>query len=265
MAARDQLRDRYKAVMEQVAAAAQRSGRRAADIMVVAVTKTASPDQIRQIVEMGHQDLGESRVQHLQQRSAMIDEFLARHRIISGPRKLPSGVRWHMIGHLQRNKVKAVLPLVKLVHSVDSLRVAEEIQSQANRVDRDVDVLLQVNITGEESKAGLAAPAVSHVAEQVQTMLHLKLRGLMTMGPLTEDQELTRDVFQRTAELFNDMKTTGNFGREFNILSMGMSDDFDLAIEAGANLVRIGRKFFGEAAPGSQLEDEQEVEVDAEE
>ncbi len=263
MAARDQLRDRYKAVMEQVAAAAQRSGRRAADIMVVAVTKTATPDQIRQIIELGHQDLGENRVQHLQQRVAMTEEFLSRHRIISG-RKMPAAVRWHMIGHLQRNKVKTVLPLVKLIHSVDSLRVAEEIQSQANRMDRDVDVLLQVNISGEASKAGLAAPAVTHVAEQVQTMLHLKLRGIMTMGPITEDQAEIRDVFQRTAELFNDMKTSGTFGRDFNILSMGMSDDFEMAIEAGANVVRIGRKLFGEAEPGTELEDEKEVEADAE-
>src|SRR5690242_3926666 len=160
MAARNELKERYGEVMERVARAAEKSGRRASDVVVIAVTKTAGPDQIRQIIELGHCDLGENRVQQLQQRAAMTEEFVSRRRMMGsrGAQPLPQ-VRWHMIGHLQRNKVKTVLPLVKLVHSVDSLRLAEEIETASVKLDREVEVLLQVNISGEESKFGLAAPA----------------------------------------------------------------------------------------------------------
>jgi hypothetical protein len=254
MVTRNQLKDRYGRLNERIAAAAERSGRRASDIMTVAVTKLASPTQIRQLVELGHQDLGESRVQQLQQRAATLEEFLSRHRMLSGGRKstMPAHVRWHMIGHLQRNKVKPTLPLVKLIHSVDSLRLAEEIQTHAARADRDVEVLLQVNASGESQKFGLAPPAVPHLAEQIMTMLHVKVRGLMTIGPLDDDPESARPAFERAAELFNEMKTDGHYGRDFNILSMGMSEDFEIAIECGANLLRIGKGLFGEPVGASQ-------------
>jgi len=254
MASRNQLKERYEQLNERIVAAAERSGRSAAEIITVAVTKQASPSQIRQLVEMGHVDLGESRVQQLQQRVATLEEFVSRHHMLSGdkPTAMPEKVRWHMIGHLQRNKVKAVLPLVKLVHSVDSLRLAEEIQTQAAKMDREVEVLLQVNTAGESQKFGLAPPAVPHVVEQIMTMLHVKVRGLMVMAPQSDDPEDARAVFTRTAELFNDMKIEGRFGRDFNILSMGMSDDFEVAIECGANVLRIGRALFGEPVPASQ-------------
>jgi pyridoxal phosphate enzyme (YggS family) len=258
MVTRNELKDRYQRLMDEVAEAAERSGRRASDVLVVAVTKYASPDQVRHLLELGHMDLGESRVQQLQQRAAMIDEFLARHRIMSSGRRtdLPEKVRWHMIGHLQRNKVKPVLPLVKLIHSVDSLRLAEEIQAQAARGDHEVDVLLQVNSSGEESKHGLSPPAVPHLADQIGTMVHLRLRGIMTMAPYSENPELARGTFERTAELFREMQATGDYGRSFNILSMGMSGDFKVAIECGANLIRVGTALFGEP---QELEDGEQV------
>ncbi|QNN24533.1 YggS family pyridoxal phosphate-dependent enzyme [Planctomycetales bacterium ZRK34] len=254
MVTRNQLKDRYTRLNERIAAAAERSGRRAADVMTIAVTKLASPSQIRQIVELGHQDLGESRVQQLQQRAATLEEFLSRHRMLTSGRQstMPDQVRWHMIGHLQRNKVKPTLPLVKLIHSVDSLRLAEEIQTHAARADRDVEVLLQVNASGESQKFGLAPAAVPYLAEQIMTMLHVKVRGLMTMGPLSDDPESARPTFERTAELFNEMRNSGDFGRDFNILSMGMSEDFEIAIECGANLLRIGKALFGEPVGASQ-------------
>jgi len=151
-----------------------------------------------------------------------------------------------MVGNLQRNKVKQVIPLVKLIHSVDSLRLAEEIQQVAARMERTVEVLLEVNTSTESSKQGVAAPAAAHLAEQLDTMLNVRLRGLMAMGPLVDNPEQTRDVFARTYEIYDDIRTQGICGEHFNILSMGMTNDFEVAIEEGANLLRIGRAFFSE-------------------
>ncbi len=238
------LKDAYRQVTDRVAEAAVRAHRKPEDVLVVAVTKTASPDQIRNLVEMGHVDLGENRVQQLIQRVAQLEEFLSRKRTLS--HDTPHDVRWHMIGHLQRNKVKQVLPLVKLIHSVDSLRLAEELQVLAARQDMTVDILLEVNVSGETSKTGIAPPAVPHLAEQIDTMIHLRLRGLMCMAPFTDKPEDTRPVFARTHELFHEIRGEHIGGETFNILSMGMSNDFEIAIEEGANVVRIGRALFGE-------------------
>ena len=247
------LKDAYRRVMDRVAAAAERSGRRPSDVLVVAVTKHAGPDQIRQLVELGQADLGESRVQNLPQRVALLSEFLARHRTLgraNGNRiqTVPTQVRWHMVGHLQRNKVKQVIPLVQLIHSVDSLRLAEEVHAQADRLDRVVDVLLQVNATQEPSKFGVTAPAAFHLAEQMDTMINLRLRGLMTMAPLNFSSDQARSCFARTAEIFGDIRDAGIGSRHLNALSMGMTNDFEIAIEQGANVVRIGRALFGEEA-----------------
>jgi pyridoxal phosphate enzyme (YggS family) len=245
MSLRNPLRERYNEVMNRVGEAAGRVDRSANSVMMVAVTKNASPDQVRQLIDLGHQDLGENRVQQLQQRVAMTEEFMARRRMMAGAPKTEP-IRWHMIGHLQRNKVKPVLPLVRLVHGVDSLRLAEEIQAQAVKADIDVDVLLEVNVSGEESKNGLGLPAVPHMAEQLNTMMHIRLRGLMTMAPLVEDPEEVRPVYTRLFELFQEMSLDSIYNENFNILSMGMSNDFEVAIECGANVIRVGRALFGE-------------------
>ena len=234
--------------MDRVAETALRSQRRSQDIVVVAVTKTASPDQIRTLVDMGHIDLGESRVQQLSQRGAQLGEYLSRKRTLGRivEEAEQPNCRWHMIGHLQRNKVQQVVPLVKLIHSIDSLRLVEEVQSVAARADTTVEVLLQINASGEPTKQGVAAPAVLHLAEQIDTMLNLRLRGLMTMAPRVENPEEVRSIFARTNEIFHEMKSEG-IGRDHcNVLSMGMTNDFEVAIEEGANVVRIGRAIFGE-------------------
>ncbi|MEM6393389.1 MAG: YggS family pyridoxal phosphate-dependent enzyme [Planctomycetota bacterium] len=245
------LRDTYRRVSDQIAEAAIRSGRQPSDVLMVAVTKYASVDQIQRIVEMGHVDLGESRVQQLSQRVPQIDEFLARRKTLAGaiPKSseaVPDRVRWHMIGHLQRNKVKQVSPLVDLIHSVDSLRLAEELHNYAARKDVILDVLLQVNASGEGSKSGVVAPAVLPLAEQLDTMVHLRLRGFMTMAPYSDNPEDARPTFARTADLFNDAKKAKLGGEHLTVLSMGMSGDFEVAIEEGANLVRVGRGLFGD-------------------
>ena len=250
MARRNELKDRYRQVTERIGEAAERSGRTAKDVYCIAVTKLASPAQVRQLMEMGHQDFGENRVQQLQQRAAIAEEVQSRQQLM-GPGRggaISETIRWHMIGHLQRNKVKPVLGLAKLIHSVDSMRLAEEIESQASRLDHEVEVLLQVKISNEPNKTGLAPASVPHMVEQMLSMTHVKVRGLMAIGELVESAEEMRPHFQRMSELFTDMKGLGRFGSGFNLLSMGMSNDYEVAVECGANLVRIGRAIFGEEA-----------------
>jgi pyridoxal phosphate enzyme (YggS family) len=239
-------------VQDRIQAAAEKSGRKASDVQMIAVTKYATPDQIRMLVEMGHAELGESKVQQLSQRVGMLDEFLGRKKTLAGaaPKSsiddLPEKVRWHMVGHLQRNKVKQAIPLVGLIHSVDSLRLAEEIHNYAARVDTVVDILIQVNATGDTSRAGVTGPAVIHLADQIETMMHLRLRGLMAMGPHTDNPEDARPAFARTAEIFADIRKAKIGGPDCNVLSMGMSSDLEVAIDEGANVLRIGRALFGD-------------------
>jgi PLP dependent protein len=164
-------------------------------------------------------------------------------------------VRWHMIGHLQRNKVRKALGLSRLIHSVDSLRLAEEIQAGASRLTDPVEALIQVNVSGEKSKFGIAPAATRHLIDQMDTMLSIRVRGLMCMAPLTSEAAQSRIVFDRGRELFEEIRKLGVAGDRFDILSMGMSHDFEAAIECGANMVRVGSAIFGDAARESS-EDE---------
>lgn len=250
------LEQRYAAVRERVAAAAGRAGRKASDIVLVAVTKYAEPDQIRALVGLGHRDFGENKVQNLLQRVAIIDEFMSRRRSLGGANG--DTVRWHMIGHLQRNKAKKAIELCRLIHSVDSLRLAEEIQHAAGKREEPVDVLVQVNCSGERSKHGCPVPAAAHLAEQIDTMVAVRVRGLMTMAPYSENPEEARPTFARCRELFEEIKKTGVGEGKFNILSMGMSGDYEVAVSEGANLVRVGSAIFGEPRLVEGEEDEDE-------
>ncbi|MHC5023818.1 MAG: YggS family pyridoxal phosphate-dependent enzyme [Planctomycetota bacterium] len=241
------LKERYENVCERIARAAARSGRRAEDVILVAVTKQASMDQVRELLKLGHQDLGENQVQHLVQRAAQVSETLQRQKQLGRGRGVlePADVRWHMIGHLQRNKVKKAVEVARLIHTVDSLRLAEEIQTVAARRDEPVEVLVQINISGEKSKHGVAPAAARHLIDQIDTMLLLRCRGLMTMAPIVEDPADARPYFERTYELFDDIQRTIDGGERFDILSMGMSHDFEVAVECGANIVRVGTSIFG--------------------
>lgn len=242
------LKDRLADVRQRMAEAAQRGGRSDKDIILVAVTKYAAIDQIRELITLGHVDFGENRVQHLVQRAAQVEEFLDRHRELARGRdsSVPEKVRWHMIGHLQRNKVRKVLPLVRLIHSVDSLRLVEEIQQLAAKRDEPVEILVQVNVSNERQKGGVAPAAVRHLIDQIDTMMNIRVRGLMCMAPLVEDPTEARPYFELCRELFDDVRRSGAAGDRFDILSMGMSNDFEVAIECGANVVRIGSAIFGE-------------------
>ncbi|UCE60162.1 MAG: YggS family pyridoxal phosphate-dependent enzyme [Phycisphaerales bacterium] len=237
------LSENFKRVEQRIEDACHRAGRKSSSITLVAVTKTVSLDVVRALLETGTVHLGENRVQELAKRAAMINEWLDRR-----ARGTPAGTRpkphWHMIGHLQRNKVKSVLPWIDLIHSLDSLRLAEEIDAQSAKLDRVTPALLQVNASGERAKSGIAVAAVTHLAEQLNTLKHLEIRGLMTMAPLTDDETVIRHTFERTRELFDEIVGERLCGPAFRELSMGMTNDFELAIEHGATYVRIGSALF---------------------
>lgn len=254
------LEQRYTEVKQRVAEAAQRSGRSPNSVYLIAVTKFAEPEDIRELIELGHRDFGENKVQQLDQRASVINEWFERVRLhprLAGEHASfdPSTpVRWHMIGHLQRNKVRKIGDLVRLVHSVDSLRLAEEIQQVANKLDRQIDVLLQVNVSGEDSKFGVPIAAAGAIAEQIDTMINVRVRGLMTMAPICEDPEVVRPHFIRCKELFDEIRKDGIGEGHFDLLSMGMSGDYEIAIEEGANLVRVGSAIFGESHAQEHVE-----------
>jgi pyridoxal phosphate enzyme (YggS family) len=236
---RRKLTENWKRVEQRIEDACQRAGRDASSVTLVAITKYASLDIIRTMVDLGFTDLGENRVQELTKRAAAVNEWLSRR-----PRDVTAGARprprWHMVGHLQRNKVKAVLPWVELIHSVDSLRLAEEIDAQSAKLGRVTPILLEVNAADEASKYGVAVAATTHLAEQVDSLKNVELLGLMAMAPLTDDESVLRHVFGRVRELFDEIVTERICGPKFKELSLGMTNDFEYAIEAGATYVRIG-------------------------
>lgn len=233
--------DRLKRVRDQIADAATRSGRDADAVRLIPVTKYVEVDVIRHLVDAGVRDIGESRVQELIKRAGMIQEYISRRQRGAGDADMP---RWHMIGHLQRNKVKMLLPWTQLIHSLDSLRLAEEISTVATKLGRTADVLVQVNASKEKSKFGVAVGAVNYLIEQICTLPGLSVVGLMTMAPATDDPEQTRPIFVRLREIFEEIVTSRIAGPNFRELSMGMTQDFQVAIEEGATMVRVGSALF---------------------
>lgn len=254
------LADRLEEVRSHIAAACAKAGRQEREVTLVAVTKTAAPEQIREALALGLGDLGESRVQVLTQRVAQINEFYQRQVARGEAGTMPTRLRWHMIGHLQRNKIKAVLPLVDVIHSVDRLRLAEDLDAQAGKLGRKVPVLLQVNASEEPQKFGVAVGAAVHLAEQIDTMPNLQLVGLMTMAALGATEAEARRVFARTREVFEEMRWHKIGGAHLRHLSMGMSDDFEAAILEGSTMVRIGTALFGGQVIDETAQDESKDE-----
>jgi hypothetical protein len=227
------LRGNVEGVRERMRAACQRSGRDPASVRLVAVTKYASLEWVRQLPEVGVPVLGESRPQQLVERAAV----------------LTAGVEWHLIGHLQRNKVRAVLPLVELIHSVDSMRLLERIDLIAGELVLRPRVLLEVNISGEESKDGFAAHELSQSWGAIRALTHVQVEGLMTMATLEDNPELARPTFRVLRQFRDELQHQS--GAPLPELSMGMSNDFEVAIEEGATLVRVGSLLFeGLEPPG---------------
>jgi PLP dependent protein len=254
---RRRLAENLKRIRDRVEEACARAKRSPDSVRLVAVTKYVELDVVRQLLDLGIMDIGESRAQQLNQRAGMLHELNERRSVLAGRRETASGrPRWHMVGHLQRNKVKLVLPWTELIHSVDSLRLAEDLHDQATQVGRVVDVLLQVNTTGEKSKFGMAVGAVPHLLEHIEGWRGIRLCGLMTMGPLGGTPFEIRLAFERLRDVFEDIRGEQRVGEQFGELSMGMSSDFETAIESGSTLVRIGSALFeGLMTPPSATEE----------
>jgi PLP dependent protein len=261
VAKRSPLAENLDLVKEKIASACAKAGRQVSEVTLIAVTKSAAPEQIREVLQLGIGDLGESRAQVLQQRVATVNEFYQR-RQNAGDEAFAPRLRWHMIGHLQRNKAKAVLGLVDLIHSIDSLRLAEEIDTQGAKLGRKIPVLLQVNASEERSKFGVAVGAAVHLAEQMCSMPNLQLMGLMTMAPLTDTADEARQVFARTRELFEEIRWQKMGGASFRHLSMGMSNDYEQAVLEGATMLRIGSALFG-GKSGDDHDTDESPDLDA--
>jgi hypothetical protein len=234
--------DNIARVQEQIVSACARSGRDPASVILVAVSKTHPPSMIEAAAQAGLQHFGENRVEEA---SIKIPAVQAR---------LNQPLVWHMVGHIQSRKAKEVLPLFQIVHSVDSLKLAERLSRAALEQDRPLDILLECNVSGEASKYGFLAadddsdgrlrtPFVEEV-RQIADLPGLRLRGLMTMAPIVEKMEAARPVFAQLAALRGELEQTTSLA--LPELSMGMTDDFPVAIEEGATMIRIGRAIFGE-------------------
>lgn len=231
--------EKIKRVEENIIAACSRSGRDRGDVKLVVVTKSASFESVLEVLNFGITNLGENRVQQLKKVASQLEETLKD----SDPALLGK-INWHMIGHLQRNKVRQVLSQTTLIHSVDTLRLAEEINAGAKKMNLRSKVLLQVNTSNEPQKYGVPVGAAMHLAEQIETLPNIELSGLMTMGPLTLDKNAIRSCFSRAMELFLEMRGEKIVGPYFTELSMGMSSDYEIAVEEGATILRIGSAIF---------------------
>lgn len=216
-------------VRERIAAAARRSGRRPDEVALIAVTKSIDLARMREVMACGVTDLGESRVQ----------EAVPKVQALAGTARQ---VRWHLVGHLQRNKVRQALAIFSMVHSVDSERLAIEM---SGRAAAPLDVLVQANIAGEPQKFGVPAEDVPMLVRAVAGLPHLQVIGLMTIAPQVTDPGDARPVFRRLRELREEINAARIVAQPLVHLSMGMSDDFEVAIEEGATMVRIGRAIFG--------------------
>ena len=240
--------ERLQQVEQNIADACKRSSRKRKDVKLIIVTKTAQAEQICEVLKLGYCDFGENRLTHLKQVSQEVSKFLIEQHQIDEDQtfKLPKRVNWHMIGHLQRNKVRQTLPLVSSIHSVDTLRLAEELNNTAVKLQMKPKIYLQVNCSGEVQKYGTPVGAAVHLAEQICTMPNLQLIGMMTMAPLTDNENLIRASFKRAKEIFDDISKEPYISNSFTNLSMGMSNDYQIAVEEGATHLRIGSDIFSE-------------------
>lgn len=237
--ARKKISDNLRRVRDNITAAAARVRRDPDGIQLLVVTKAVDIEDVKTLIDLGVVDLGENRAKQLIDRAEEISAWLGRKK-----KQLPGQVRWHMIGHLQRNKVRGVLAAASMIHSVDTLRLAEEIDRRAEQAEMVADILLEVNCSAEPQKYGVAVGATTHMVEQIATMRNLRMVGLMTMAALSSDPEKARPTFIRLRELFEEMQRENIGGDDFRHLSMGMSQDYETAVEEGATILRIGTAVF---------------------
>ncbi len=225
--------DRVAAVRERICAAAISAGRNPDDVRLVAVSKTRPPSDIVDCMAAGETIFGENYVQELVRKAASVE----------------LSPEWHFIGHLQSNKVRSITGIVTLIHSVDRLSLAEEISREWGKLGKSCDILLQVNVSGEESKSGVAEEGLIKLAVEISRLPYVRISGLMTMPPFFSDPELSRPCFARLRELSGLLVKEDIPNVHMSELSMGMSGDFEVAIGEGATLVRVGSAIFGERNP----------------
>lgn len=221
--------ENLKEVERKIQEACRKTHRSRDEITLIAVSKTKPVSMLKEVYDLGIRDFGENKVQELSEKYP----------------QMPSDMTWHLIGHLQRNKVKQVIDKVTLIHSVDSLRLAETIESEAAKKDIIVNILLEVNVAEEESKFGLKVDEALPVVEQIAAFPHVRIKGLMTIAPFVENPEENRPVFARLQKLSVDIAKKNIDNVSVDILSMGMTNDYQVAIEEGATMIRVGTGIFG--------------------
>lgn len=223
------LKDNYAIVEKNIVEACARAGRDRSEVTLIAVSKTKPVEMLREVYDAGARDFGENKVQEICEKYD----------------RLPADLKWHMIGHLQRNKVKQVIDKVVLIHSVDSYRLAQEISVQAQKKGLTIPILIEVNIAEEESKFGISAEDTIQLVEEISVLPNLKIQGLMTIAPYVVDAEKNRLYFRQIKQLSVDIKNKNIDNVCMDILSMGMTGDYEVAIEEGATMVRVGTGIFG--------------------
>lgn len=224
------IRENIEIVEKNIEEACKRAGRDRKDVTLIAVSKTKPVSDIRQAMECGMTVFGENKVQEIREKTEEIKE----------------DVSFHMIGHLQANKVKYLPGKVVMIHSVDNVKLAQEIEKQFAKNNMTIDVLIEVNMAGEDSKFGLSPSDAPAFVKEISALPHLNIRGLMTIAPYTEDPESNRVYFRGLKKLLEDINAMGIDGVHMDTLSMGMTGDYEVAIEEGATFVRVGTGIFGE-------------------
>ena len=223
------IKENIENVERKIQAACDRSGRKREDVLLLAVSKTIDVPRIKEAVECGLTSLGENKVQEIMDKYEPMGE----------------GVKWHLIGHLQTNKVKYIIDKVELIHSVDSLKLAEEISKRAKAKGITANILLEINAAGEESKFGLKPEECEKAVREISALDNIKIRGLMTVAPNVENPEENRIYFKQMKQLLVDINAKKIDNVNMDVLSMGMTGDYEVAIEEGATIVRVGTGIFG--------------------
>lgn len=223
------LTNNYDLVINNIETSCKKAGRSPEEVTLIAVSKTKPVTMLQEIYNHGCRDFGENKVQEL------LDKYEV----------LPKDIKWHMIGHLQRNKVKYIVDKVSLIHSVDSLRLAEEISKEALKKHVEVNILVEVNVANEETKFGTTSLEAIELVKAISGLPGIHVKGLMTIAPYVEDAEKNRQYFAQLKQLSVDIITKNIDNVSMDILSMGMSGDYEVAIEEGSNMIRIGQGIFG--------------------
>ena len=223
------IKENLEEVREKIRQACQRSGRREEDVTLISVSKTKPVEMLKEAYEAGSRDFGENRVQEIMEKYG----------------QMPEDVRWHMIGHLQKNKVCQVIDKAVLIHSVDTVELAEQIEKDAAKRDLTVDILLEVNVAEEESKFGFRTEEVEAAVMKIKEFPHVHIKGLMTIAPFVSNSEDNREVFKKLYQLYVDIRSKNIDNVNMSVLSMGMTGDYEVAVEEGATMIRVGTGIFG--------------------